>query len=82
MNREHGRHREKSPPSGESPTAFVLINYLLLSEGLPPIVIDLVKSCEAARTYLADPNRSILAEEIRYAIYKSLHEYDALTPLG
>ena len=64
-----------------SSTAFVLINYLLLSEGLPPIVLDLVKSCESARTYLADPNRSSLAEEIRYAIYKSLHEYDALTPL-
>ena len=65
-----------------SSTAFVLINYLLLSEGLPPIVLDLVKSCESARTYLADPNRSRLAEEIRYQIYKSLNEYDALTPLG
>ena len=65
-----------------SSTAFVRINYLLISEGLPPIVIDLVKSCEAARTYLADPSRSNLAEAIRYAIYKSLHEYAALTPLG
>ena len=65
-----------------SSTAFVLINYLLLSEGLPPIVLDLVKSCESARTYLADLSRSNLAEEIRYAIYKSLHEYAALTPLG
>lgn len=65
-----------------SSTAFVLINYLLLSEGLPPIILDLVKSCESARTYLADPNRSRLAEEIRYQIYKSLNEYDALTPLG
>ena len=65
-----------------SSTAFVLINYLLLSEGLPPIVLDLVKSCESARTYLADLNRSRLAEEIRYQIYRSLNEYDALTPLG
>ena len=64
-----------------SSTAFVLINYLLLSEGLPPIVLDLVKSCESARTYLADLNRSRLAEEIRYQIYRSLNEYDALTPL-